>query len=285
MLIDWFTVAAQAMNFLILVWLLKRFLYQPILNAIDAREQRIAEELADAAEKQNQAKTERDSFEHKNQIFEQQREKLLQQAVDAADQERQKLVEEAQNSAEDLSLKHQQHLLKDAQNFKKSLSRKAIQEVYAITTKTLKDMATTSLEQQVVEEFKRRLSTLEKSPKALLSKALKALPSSEPVVLSSAFKLSVVQRKAIKTALEQTFGVDIALQYKTSVDLISGIEISANGQKVAWNIADYLKSLERAVDALIQEKSQDTAKAKPDKNAQTLLKSHVANSVTQTEQS
>jgi F-type H+-transporting ATPase subunit b len=48
MLIDWFTVGAQVVNFLILVWLLKRFLYKPILHAIDEREQRIAKELADA---------------------------------------------------------------------------------------------------------------------------------------------------------------------------------------------------------------------------------------------
>ena len=48
MLIDWFTVGAQAVNFIILVWLLKRFLYKPILNAIDAREKRIATELAAA---------------------------------------------------------------------------------------------------------------------------------------------------------------------------------------------------------------------------------------------
>ena len=46
MLIDWFTVSAQVVNFLILVWLLKRFLYRPILNAIDAREKRIAKELS-----------------------------------------------------------------------------------------------------------------------------------------------------------------------------------------------------------------------------------------------
>ena len=38
MLIDWFTVVAQAANFLVLVWLLKRFLYKPILGAMDARE-------------------------------------------------------------------------------------------------------------------------------------------------------------------------------------------------------------------------------------------------------
>ena len=46
MLIDWFTVGAQALNFLILVWLLKRFLYKPILHAIDEREKGIAAQLA-----------------------------------------------------------------------------------------------------------------------------------------------------------------------------------------------------------------------------------------------
>jgi F-type H+-transporting ATPase subunit b len=34
MLIDWFTVGAQALNFLILVWLMKRFLYKPILTPL-----------------------------------------------------------------------------------------------------------------------------------------------------------------------------------------------------------------------------------------------------------
>ena len=48
MLIDWFTVGAQAVNFLILVWLLKRFLYKPVLAAIDAREKKIAATIEDA---------------------------------------------------------------------------------------------------------------------------------------------------------------------------------------------------------------------------------------------
>lgn len=65
MLIDWFTVGAQTLNFLILVWLMKRFLYQPVLDAIDAREQRIAQELADAAQKQAQAQQEREEFQKK----------------------------------------------------------------------------------------------------------------------------------------------------------------------------------------------------------------------------
>ena len=82
MLIDWFTVGAQALNFIILVWLLKRFLYKPILDAIDAREKRIAAELADADAKKAEAKKERDEFQHKNEEFDEQRAALLRKATE-----------------------------------------------------------------------------------------------------------------------------------------------------------------------------------------------------------
>ena len=95
MLIDWFTVGAQALNFLILVWLMKRFLYKPILNAIDAREKRIAAELADADAKKAEAQKERDEFQHKNEEFDQQRAALLSKATDEAKAERQRLLDEA----------------------------------------------------------------------------------------------------------------------------------------------------------------------------------------------
>lgn len=77
MLIDWFTVIAQVLNFLILVWLLKRFLYKPILNAIDEREKRVAAELADADAKEAEAQKEKEEFKQKNEEFDQQRAALL----------------------------------------------------------------------------------------------------------------------------------------------------------------------------------------------------------------
>ena len=58
MLINWFTVAAQIVNFLILVALLKRFLYGPIVRAMAAREERIAAEMAEAPQKRQEAEQE-----------------------------------------------------------------------------------------------------------------------------------------------------------------------------------------------------------------------------------
>src|ERR1700689_2370801 len=106
MLIDWFTIGAQALNFLILVWLLKRFLYKPILNAIDAREKRIAAELADADAKKAEAQKDRDEFQHKSEAFDQQRAALLSKGTDEANAERQHLLDDARKASDALSAKH-----------------------------------------------------------------------------------------------------------------------------------------------------------------------------------
>src|SRR5471032_2407792 len=132
MLIDWFTVGAQALNFLILVWLMNRYLYKPILNAIDAREKRIATELADAAAKKAEAQKDRDEFQHRNEEFDQQRAALLAKATDEAKAERQRLLEEARKSADALSARRQETLRNDAKNLSQAIARRTQDEVFAI---------------------------------------------------------------------------------------------------------------------------------------------------------
>ncbi len=103
MLINWFTVFAQAINFLILVWLLKRFLYKPILHAIDEREKRVATQLAQAEAKVAEAQSKRDDFEHKNEAFDKERAALLKKATDDASSLRQGLLGEAMKDADALA--------------------------------------------------------------------------------------------------------------------------------------------------------------------------------------
>ena len=174
MLIDWFTVGAQAINFIILVWLLKRFLYKPILDAVDAREKRVATELADADAKKAEAKKERDEFQHKNEEFDQQRAALLSKATEEAKTERQRLVGEARQAADALSAKRQETLRSDARNLSEAISRRTRQEVFAIARKALTDLATTSLEERLAEVFTRRLREMDGKAKAGLAEALKS---------------------------------------------------------------------------------------------------------------
>jgi len=259
MLIDWFTVIAQFVNFLILVWLLKRFLYRPILDAIDAREKRIASELTDAHAKNAEAQKARDEFQHKNEEFDQQRAALMSKAMDEAKAERQRLFDEARKAADALSAKRQQTLRSDAHNLNQAISRRTQQEVFAIVRKALTDLATTSLEERLGEVFTRRLREMDGMAKAGLAAALKTAP--DPALVRSAFDLPAEQRAVIQHALNETFSADIPVRFETAPDLISGIELTTNGQKVAWSIADYLTYLEKGVDELLKGKDKPEAKA------------------------
>ena len=261
MLIDWFTVAAQALNFLILVWLLKRFLYKPILHAIDAREKRIAAELADSAAKKAEAQKERDEFKQKNDEFDQQRASLLSKAADEAKAERQRLLDEARKAADALSAKRQETLRTDAHNLTQAISRRTQREVFAIARKALTDLATTSLEERLGEVFTRRLRTMNGQAKAGLGAALKT--AAEPALVRSAFDLPAEQRATIQNALNETFSADIHLRFETAPDLVSGIELTTNGQKVAWSIADYLGSMEKGVGDLLKQQDKPEAKVEP----------------------
>ena len=103
MLIDWFTVGAQAINFILLVWLLKHFLYKPILNALETREKRIATELAQAGETKTEAQKLQAEYKLKNEQFDQQRAALLSHATQEVSVERQRLLDEARLAADVLA--------------------------------------------------------------------------------------------------------------------------------------------------------------------------------------
>lgn len=257
MLFDWFTIGAQTLNFLILVWLMKRFLYRPVLDAIAAREKRIAEELADADAKQAEAQKERNEFQRKNEEFDQQRTGMLNKATDEVKAEAHRLMQEARQAADDMSAKRRETLINDARNLNQSISRRAGQEVFAITRKALKDLAGVTLEERMSVVFISRLVELDKEAKAGLAEAIKTAPDS--AIVRSAFDLPAEQRRAIQATLDEIFPVISSVRFEVVPELVSGIELVTNGQKVAWSIADYLTSLEKSVEELLHEQSHTKA--------------------------
>ena len=76
----------------------------------------------------------------------------------------------------------------------------------------------------------------------------------------SAFELPAEQQAAIRAALDETFSADIPLRFEMAPGVVSGIELIANGHKVAWSIAEYLASLEKGVGELLKEPPKPVAK-------------------------
>ena len=273
MLIDWFTVIAQVVNFLILVWLLKRFFYQPILKALDARERRIAAELADADAKKREAELERSEFRQKNDEFDQQRATFLDKALDEAGAERKRLIAAARNDADNLRTRREEALKTEYQSLSEALTRRTCAEVFAISRKVLADLANTMLEAHMTEAFIRRMHELNPDEKAQLASAFKtstpvltgtaAMAGAAPagVVVRSAFDLPAAQQNLLVAVIRESLGTETSVRFETEPDLVSGIELVASGYKVTWSIAGYLASLEKEMDKLLLKNQAESESA------------------------
>lgn len=260
MQLDWFTISAQVVNFLILGWLLKRFLYHPILNAIDAREKLIATKLADAETKEVEAKRERDAFQEKNREFDHERTALMSQVSVDAKEERHRLLTEARHEATLLRTKLTEALENERHNLNRQISDRARHEVFEIARKTLADLADAPLEASMVTVFLKRLQTLPEPEKATLVSVLSA--PDQPVKVRTMFELTPEQQTLIKNALDEIQVSSGRIEFSTTPDLVSGIELTASGHKIAWSIADYLTSLEESVEALLQDLSPTSTETK-----------------------
>jgi F-type H+-transporting ATPase subunit b len=249
MLIDWFTVGAQALNFIVLVWLMKRFLYRPVLAAMAARGQRIAQQQAEAATQMAEAQRQRDALVHQATAFEQQRAGLLDQAVEAARAEGSRLLAQARVAADGLVAQRQQALRDEAASLALQVGQRTQQEVFAIVRRTLADLASSELEERLVTVFIARLQALQGEPRMRLVKAL--LSTAEPAGVRSAFALPTTQRTAVQAALDAVCGTAIRLRYETVPDLVNGVELSADGLRLAWSVDDHLAAMQRGLAELV----------------------------------
>lgn len=241
MLIDWFTVGAQALNFVILVWLMKRFLYRPILEAIDAREKRISTGLADALAGQVRAQAACDDFQARKEAFDRQRADLLAQAAKDTKDETARLMTVAWKAADALAARQRRTLEEEALRLEDGIVARTRTAVFDIARETLAELADTALETSAVRVFVARLEQMQGDALASMARAVQA--ATGPVLVRSAFELPPAQRQAVEAAVQTRFGASPTLRFEVRPELVAGIELCAGGQKLAWTIAGRLARL------------------------------------------
>jgi F-type H+-transporting ATPase subunit b len=253
MLVDWFTVAAQAVNFIVLMALMKRFLYRPILGALDARERRITAELADARAAAAAARAEREAYEARRAALEAEREALLHAATAEAARERARLLHAAQLEVTSFRAAREAAVARELSERRTALAQRTRDEVFALARRVLADLAGATLEGQLVEAFAAHLAALPAAERAALAAVLGCEGAPAPVVaeVRTAFPLEPIQAERVRAALAPLLPAGAAVRFSHEPGLLSGLECTVAGHRIAWSVADYLAELERAVDAAL----------------------------------
>ncbi|SER57163.1 F-type H+-transporting ATPase subunit b [Nitrosomonas sp. Nm51] len=241
MSIDWITVSAQIVNFLILVWLLKRFLYQPVIRAMDHREQRIAAQLNDAQARELKADNKAQEYQAMARELERTRDDILARAYEKAEQQKRQLLDEARREVTETRENWQRQVQQEKEEFLNNMRNQISSTIQNIARKALGDLANAKLEEQMIISLINRLDSLDRQSQALLQKA--SQQTSEPVRITSTFKLDPAARDRLTHAIHTHFADGIAVEYDESSELLCGITLTAGEGQLSWNLADYIQRL------------------------------------------
>lgn len=256
MLIDWFTVVAQIVNFLILVVLLKYFLYGRIIKAMDEREQHIAARWHEAEQQQQEAEAEATSYRQQQDELEAKRAELLAQAREDADTQRQELLATARQEVDSLQARWRKAVRDEQDAFLRDLRQRASQQIHAMARRALTDLAHADLEQQMLVAFLDRLQTLEKDTWEALAMAQQ--DTKQPLVIHSAFALPQEDRQKLQHLLQEHLGEAVTVRFETAPEVVCGVELQADGRKIAWSLEHYLETLEESLAAAFEEETRET---------------------------
>jgi F-type H+-transporting ATPase subunit b len=249
MLIDWFTVGAQALNFVVLIWLMKRFLYRPVLDAIDARAARVVAELQAARAAQDVATQERSALQSHRQAFDAERDALTSAARHDALALREGLLATARADADALRATQASALAREAAEQEAELAARLRDTVFGMTRKVLGDMADATLESQLVSTFARHVATRPEAEREVLRSAFTANGASatRAALVRSAFVLEPAQRATVRDSVNTLLGQHPELVFRVDPSLLVGIELDIADHTVGWSMSGYLETLERAV--------------------------------------
>lgn len=241
MQIDWLTVVAQIFNFLILVWLLRRFLYRPVMDAMTRREERIGARLAEAARREEEAANRAIEYHKRYDELEQTREQKLDEARDAAEQKKRGLLNAARNEIDEQRRQWREEVQREYQELRKTLEHEIVASSVETARRALADLANAALEDRVVAAFLQRLETLPTSEREAL------LDQSDVLHVSSSFELDGQSRERLHGALAPAAKIDYARDER----LICGIAVTGRGHKLEWSFASYLGNVENRIDQLL----------------------------------
>ena len=249
MQIDWLTVAAQIVNFLILVWLLQHFLYGPVTRAMDRREQRIAARLQEGEDMKKEAEAEARAIRDKRFELDAERDAIMAQANVKAEKYRRSLEHDARKEATEKKRQWQKQIDDERETFLRDLRERSMDHFYKLAQRALTDLSDSRVEEQMAEKFGLHLEKLDREKRHEIARECKSVGN--VITIRSRLELSTEIRRHLTRVVHEHITDGVEVHYEQDPDALFGIELRAGGQRLVWGFESYFDGLEEAVRASI----------------------------------
>lgn len=248
MQIDWLTVAAQIVNFLILVLLLRWVLYKPLSRALAARAEAVSQRVTEAETARAEAEAAAAAHYEAALALEEERADRLERAEQEAAAKRAELVEEAKSELAARRAAWQAQLEDEKSAFLDRLRHRAGDGFVHMARNILAEMADQDLVERMALTFAHRLSGLGEADRARLRAA--AETGKQPEILSS-LPLSERTRSTVTAAVGDLLGRSVEPVFLEEADLSCGLVLRLDSQRVGWTIAEHLDRFAAEVEQLL----------------------------------
>ncbi|HET6464835.1 MAG TPA: F0F1 ATP synthase subunit delta [Nitrospiria bacterium] len=246
---SWTTFVLEIINFLVLLWILKRFLYKPVLEAIAQRKAAIEKTLSDANAIQSEAQAFKHKYEGRLEDWEREKEKARTQLRDEIKDERTRLMAELKIALEQERGKNRVLEQRRIDELSRGVEAEAMAQGRRFLAGLLPRFASPELESKIIEIVMNDLPRLSDDKKQAIRAAHQTPGSS--VRLSSAFPVRADQRDALMRVIEDLIGQPVRCELTQDPNLIAGVRISIGAWVLRANLQDELEDFSEAGDGSI----------------------------------
>lgn len=240
MQIDLWTLIAQILNLLILLFLLRKFLYLPVLKAVEARQKLIVDEINNAENVRKKAEeAEKKSLAQANKL-EAEKQSVLEKARDDAAILAAELKAQAEDEYRQKRQQYSDRIVAEQQSFDLAMQKAAAEYWTQFARKALAQIADADLNAAAVSQLMRKIEELSAKEQKTFAEAFMV---KQHIDIQTAFPLDDKLKTQLEEFLRQKWKLPktTGFAYEEKADLICGVQIVADEQLVAWNFNGYMQ--------------------------------------------
>ena len=241
MSINWFEIIAQIFNFFLILFILQKLLYKPVLKAMEERQRRTHEAQIEADNKMRDANKLVATYEKKVADIEKEKRKILDDAKTQAEEAKEDLLEKYKTEAENKRIAYLKEIEDEKHDFTLNLRKTLGDSAVKIASHLLASISSRELEDEVFGTFIDNLRDLRQRIPNFDSL------EEETVNIHSYRDLSHGEKQRIENVLNDYSDILKTINYQTDPDLILGYELNLETYTVHANIENYLNIIEKEI--------------------------------------
>lgn len=248
--INWFEIIAQMINFFILLFLLQKFFYKPVIKAMDDRQQRIRDNQKKSEEKMKKADDLIETYNHNLAELEKEKDQQLEMAKQQAQEKKEELMAAYKEEAAQKRSDYIKEVDEEQERFINDLRAALGHNAVNIARHILGAFSEEKLSEKVFDSFVKKVKEIDEET---LKEDVES--KDERIILISSEKLSDEQKKTLEKVLKEKVGTYKEIAYEVDETLIQGYELKLETLTVHTNVRKYLEEAEKNIQQIITKRT------------------------------